>query len=534
MVPALRGMGIRRSARSVVAVGIVLLFQAMTSATHATTITVTSTADSGPGTLRAALASAGNNNVIDFALTYPATITLTGGELFVTNNITIAGPGAANLTISANNSSRVFTVGTSNTVTMSNLTIASGLASAGGVGAGIYVDHATLTLMDCIVSNNNATGGSTAAGGGIYSNVSHLTLTGCAVETNSAGGNGGGIYSGFASTLILSDSAIGNNSALTGGGVYNASGAVTATSCLIRGNAATHGGGIANIDTGFSTTLTVNNCTLTDNIVSGSSATGSQIDNSRQSAGTSAKIVSSDEPANYVGGAIYNSNGATVTVGNSILQAGAQEHTIITTIPGTVTSAGYNLSTDNGGGFLTGAGDQINTDPLLDPNGLRDNGGPTQTIALQANSSAIDKGKRDTITALAISRDQRGDPRPFDDPNIANATGGDGSDIGAYEVSRVRVTDVEKLGTDLLIGFDSVVGRTYQLQSQSGLMPNGWNPLGGPVPGNGGVTQITVSNAFSQPVQFYRVEQASDGALPVPGDFHTHGRFSREVRGKLQ
>jgi hypothetical protein len=517
----------------------VLLFQAMTSTTQGATVTVTSTADSGPGTLRDAISSAGNNDVIDFALSYPATILLSSGELLVANNVTIAGPGAANLAISANNSSRVFTVGTSNTATISNLTITGGLASAGGVGAGIYVDHATLTLADCVLSNNNATGGSTAAGGGIYNDVSHLTVTDCAIDTNTAGGNGGGIYNSFASTLTLRDSTIDNNSALAGGGVYNASGTVTATGCLFHANAATHGGGIANADIGFSASLTVNNCTLSDNIVSGSSATGSQINNSRQTSTASAKvgnstIVSNNEPANYVGGAVYNSNGATATLGNNILQAGAQEHTLITTTSGTITSAGYNLSGDDGGGFLTGTGDQINTDPLLDPAGPRDNGGLTETIALQANSPAIDKGKRDTIALLAANSDQRGKPRPFDDPNIANASGGDGSDIGAYEVSPLRITSVDKVGNDLGINFDSVAGRNYQLQSRADLASGDWSSLGGTMPGNGGIAQIIVSNALSQPTQFYRVEQVSGGATAAPENFHTQVRFSRKVRGRLR
>jgi hypothetical protein len=518
----LRGVGIRRSAMSVVAVGIVLLFQAMTSTTQATTVTVTSTADNGPGTLRDAISSAGSTGVINFALSYPATIMLTGGELFLLNNITISGPGAANLTVSGNNSSRVFNIGTSNMVTISGLTITGGLTSAGGVGAGIYADHATLTLTNCVVGNNNATGGSTAAGAGIYNNQSQLTVTGCTIDGNTAGGNGGGIYNAIGSTLTISDSTISNNSALTGGGIYNASGTVAATSCCINANAATHGGGFANVDTGLSASLTVNNCTLSSNVVSGSSATGSQINNSRQNSNatvmiSNSTIVSDNVSPTYSGGAIYNSNGAAVTVGNSILETGVQEHTIVNATPSTVTSAGYNLATDNGAGFLTNPEDQINTDPLLDlVAGLRDNGGPTQTIALQASSPAIDKGKRDTIALLAINTDQRGELRPFDDPNIANASGGDGSDIGAYEVSPLRITNVDKVGNDLRISFDSVAGRNYQLKSRGDLASGDWISLGGTMPGNGGTAQIIVSNALSQPMQFYRIEQAPDAGMIRP------------------
>src|SRR5213083_3802448 len=51
---------------------------------------------------------------------------------------------------------------------------------------------------------------------------------------------------------------------------------------------------------------------------------------------------------------------------------------------------GYNLSSDDGGGYLNGPGDQINTDPLLGP--LQDNGGSTFTHALLRGSPAIDAG----------------------------------------------------------------------------------------------------------------------------------------------
>src|SRR4029077_15015509 len=57
---------------------------------------------------------------------------------------------------------------------------------------------------------------------------------------------------------------------------------------------------------------------------------------------------------------------------------------------GGVSSLGYNVCSDNGGGFLNGPGDQINTDPLL--SSLQDNGGPTLTHALLPGSPAIDAG----------------------------------------------------------------------------------------------------------------------------------------------
>jgi hypothetical protein len=86
------------------------------------------------------------------------------------------------------------------------------------------------------------------------------------------------------------------------------------------------------------------------------------------------------------GGCIWN--GETVEIGNTILNSG-QPDSIFSSF-GTVTSNGYNLSSDNGGGYLNAPGDQINTDPLLGP--LQDNGGPTFTHELLPGSPAIDAG----------------------------------------------------------------------------------------------------------------------------------------------
>ena len=46
----------------------------------------------------------------------------------------------------------------------------------------------------------------------------------------------------------------------------------------------------------------------------------------------------------------------------------------------------------------------------------------------------IDKGKRDAVVTLPVTTDQRGLSRPFDDPAIAPASGGDNTDIGAVEL----------------------------------------------------------------------------------------------------
>src|SRR5262245_4797746 len=70
----------------------------------AATITVTSTGDSGAGSLRSAIATAASGDIVTFALATPTTISVTNGELVVTNNLTIAGPGASNLALSGGGS----------------------------------------------------------------------------------------------------------------------------------------------------------------------------------------------------------------------------------------------------------------------------------------------------------------------------------------------------------------------------------------------------------------------------------------------
>ena len=106
----------------------------------AATLTVTNTADSGPGSLRAALASAVDGDAINFALMTPATITLTSGKLRVTRNVTITGPGPAALAISGNHAIRVFEIAPNTVVTISGLTItnANELDSSPVGGGGIH------------------------------------------------------------------------------------------------------------------------------------------------------------------------------------------------------------------------------------------------------------------------------------------------------------------------------------------------------------------------------------------------------------
>src|SRR5437667_12200717 len=95
--------------------------------TQAATLIVTTTADHGVGSLRAAIAAANDGDTIQFD---PAlngqTIVLTSGELAISKNITVNGPGANLLTVSRASTAarfRVFDIISGHTVMIAGLTI---------------------------------------------------------------------------------------------------------------------------------------------------------------------------------------------------------------------------------------------------------------------------------------------------------------------------------------------------------------------------------------------------------------------------
>ena len=451
---------------------------------QAATITVTNTNDSGAGSLRQAIADAHDGDSVEFGVT--GSITLTTGELLVDKSVTINGPGAANLAVNGNASSRVFHIGPDKTVTISGLTITNGFARE--AGGGIQNDHATLAIDNCTVSGNRANWG----GGGVSNDGATLTVTNSIFSGNSTGtGSGGGIYNnGFAgsamltlnsstfsgnsggygggvnnfgeyssATMTVNDSTFSGNSAaysgagiandgtsignatltvtnstfsgnsagIGGGGIfsdgYSGSATVTLNSSTLSSNSAPYGGGLSNADA----TLTLNNTT-----VSGNSGTwGGGIDNSSFSSSATLTLNNSTFSGNWAGvagGNIYNDGSfggvAALHLTDVVLDAGASGENIYN-YEGTVTSHGYNLSSDNGGGFLTATGDQINTNPLLGP--LQDNGGQTFTHALLQGSPAIDAG--DPNFTPPPDYDQRG----TDFQRVVNGR----VDIGAFEVQIV-------------------------------------------------------------------------------------------------
>jgi hypothetical protein len=102
----------------------------------------------------------------------------------------------------------------------------------------------------------------------------------------------------------------------------------------------------------------------------------------------------------------------------------------------------------------TVVGTPLTADPLLGP--LRDNGGPTSTMAPAAGSPVVDQG-----AAFGLTTDQRGLPRPSDLATIANAA--DGSDLGAVEL-QATVGGGEQTPPTPAFGADTLV--TLRLAAQ--------------------------------------------------------------------
>jgi hypothetical protein len=368
----------------------------------------------------------------------------------VDKDVIINGPGPDLLGVfrSSNAYFRIFHVMPNSTVTIAGLTISGGAGDQRG-GGGILNDHATLTIEGCAVQNSFAL--QYNSGGGVYNNGSGgtatLTILNSSISGNGAYYAGGGIYNdaqnGGSATMSLTGSTIDRNFAAyngfplgggEGGGIYNDVGTVTVTNSVVSNNSAGvsvefpvgTGGGISNYGT-----LTITNSTITSNqveligggianagtltitnsTISGNGAIGQHDGQPWGRAGGisgSVTLTNSTLSGNYAnlsgggingGGSIANStisgnNGGGIVVngplqiGNTILKAGAGAN--ISNQGGTVTSHGYNVCSDNGGGFLNGPGDQINTDPMLGP--LQNNGGLTFTHELLTGSPAIDAG----------------------------------------------------------------------------------------------------------------------------------------------
>ena len=433
---------------AVLATGMAATVVATAGLAVAASVTVTNCDDSGPGTLRQAVVDAASGDTIAFASPLGCNvITLTTGEILIDKNLTISGPGATELAVSGNSSSRVFNVGGSRTVVISGLTVSGGKATSGGgiltgnsssltltattvtgntafKGGGISPGlGSSLTLSGSTVTNNIATvAGLQSGGGGIFLYTVRATVSRSTVSGNTAVGDGGGIHND-SSALTVTESDVSGNTARFGGGIYVFGTGTTVSASTVSGNIAVVGGGVYNTG-GF---VTVSTSTVADNQATGN-ATFPGRGGGIYDGGTSSSVRASTITGNTAtsGGGIYTAlaSGSGHIVSGSIITDGCGS----ASSSYRVIDGGYNL--DVGSTCVNPAapatGSVFDTPAGLGAAGLAANGGPTRTIALAAGSAAIGKIPNG-VAGLCPRTDQRG---------IASASGG-ACDAGAFQTESV-------------------------------------------------------------------------------------------------
>lgn len=244
------------------------MFEGLESRQLLAVFTVTSTNDAGAGSLRQAVLdanAAAGADVIEFSSGLAGTIALSSGELSVSDSLTVNGPGANVLAVSAGSTSRVFNF-TSGTSFLRRLSITRGGATAGGGVA----NAGTLTIEACDISSNSA------VAGGAIANTGTLTALGSTFAYNSASGNGGGLFndSGAGMSLLNCTISLNSTSGQYGGGI-DTLGTLTVSNSTIAYNFASAGRAISIRNAGAATVVSTIIASSQSNVVYGVFEAGS-------------------------------------------------------------------------------------------------------------------------------------------------------------------------------------------------------------------------------------------------------------------
>jgi predicted outer membrane repeat protein len=331
--------------------------------------------DNGAGSLREAIDAVSPGGLVTFADAVGGRIELES-TLQLDEPVSIVGPGARTLAVSGQDAVRVFDVTADGDMTISGLTITEGHASTGSGGGGIRTDAAAarLTLREVQITDNAAEfQAGVPFGGGVLALGGSLTIEDATVSGNTATGPDGGI----------------------GGGVSATQSEMTMKNVTVSGNEAANAGGIdlnSDVDGAFENVTVAANAAADEN------------------------------------GGLRVTSAAHATLANSLVagnSAQASPDCGGTISPVTFVGKGVNLVGDPSGCEPSG-GVVLDGDPLLDVQ-LRDNGGPTKTLALLGGSPAIDAATDPLGDAPCVAADQRGVARPQ----------GDACDLGAFESRRM-------------------------------------------------------------------------------------------------
>jgi Right handed beta helix region len=314
------------------------------------------------------------------------------------------------------------------TVYIDNSTFANNSAQFGG---DLFADSGSTVR----ISNSTFTKDSAQFGSGLLANANSTVHIDNSTFANNSAQFGGSLFADSGSTVRISNSTFTKDSAQFGGGLFAHSGSTVriSNSTFANNSATSQGGAFFNgLDNGKQVTLdggglapvllvnphvifTFNALTFAN----GQAGDGGGLFADANSTVRISNSTFANNSATSQGGAFFNSLGK-LRIGQSIVANNTPGGNCSPS--GSITDTGYNLSNDTSCGFTTANHSMPNTNPQLDPAGLKNNGGPTQTIALLPGSPAIDQ----IPSAMClVDTDQRGFPRPDNNESVC--------DIGAYE-----------------------------------------------------------------------------------------------------
>lgn len=419
-------------------------------ASPSTSIVVSNCNDSGPGSLRDAVATAASGDMVDLSQLTCSTITLTSGAIEIPQDdlyIKYSGEGGTSPAIEANFTSRVFHHTGYGALKLTGLTITQGSydntdifqlvpANGGCIYSSGSVYMIGSTVDDCVVKDTRA---GSAAGGGIFA-AGDVTLVHSVVTGNSAtstfGSAGAGVFTGGAidaNYATISGNEAGRYEGYGSGGIGGGVAVVNSgsapsqiTNSTIYGNQADVGGGlnVSGIAT-YGASITLANATIYGNVANQYAsaayfrgavtlANSTIAFNECGSSGPAVELASYTDPVEF-NSSILAMNGNSVNKYDYDL--GSRGYAI------TIAGANNLIMVANG---AIPPPDTLNANPVLMP--LADNGGVTLTLALGIGSPAIDHGN----DVAGFGTDQRGSgyPRVF----------GASADIGAFELQTVDDT----------------------------------------------------------------------------------------------
>ena len=422
----------RRLSRKPLALAIAFAFGTVVMpAAHAATLTVSNTNDAGAGSLRGQIAAAVSGDTINFSVT--GAITLTTGEIAFAKSLLVSGPGSGSLNLTKSGaSSRIFNITGTPTVTISGLTFSG--AGGPGIGGGGAITKAggSLTIQNSVFTGNSADGG----GGALYNQKGPLNIQSSVFTNNTVGAvndgasDGGALYISTGNVTIQDSTISGNRCGNDGGGIYHSQGTLTIINSTISNNQAQYGSAISRFCGTCNLAYSNNATTITNSTITGNSIFAARVSSTQGGAlffdaathTISNSTIANNSAPEAVGGNIQITGGAILNLRSTIVSGGTDvsgNRDIFVNTASTINSS--DSLVQNPGGFLNGTVTNTITgqSPLLAA--LANNGGPTQTMALQGGSPAIDKGANPS----ALAFDQRGTP-------FVRSIGQ--TDIGAFEV----------------------------------------------------------------------------------------------------